>query len=292
MNAMRKWLGLCIALLGGLAPQAAESGEPGRFVIRSSRAAIGEVCKTHGLRLIRELGRPDLFLVAGPEGIPADELQPSVANDLRVGGFERDRKAGLPRSSFPGFGRSNVTILAGSQGVAAQASSSAPWLALAGQPAALLIGVDRVHAAKLLGRGVVVALIDTSVDASHPVLRGAIVPGHDFIADEAGANAAGLDQSTVVILQKKPEKPALNQSTVTILSRNPTPPPVSKLSAASATGGDWSGHGTMVAGLIRAVAPEARIMPLRAFAADGSASLSAVCEPSTLPRMREPGCST
>ena len=69
MNAMRKWFGVSVALLGLAVPQVAEPSEPARFVIRSTRAAIADVCRLHGLQLVRELGRPDLFLVAGPEEI-------------------------------------------------------------------------------------------------------------------------------------------------------------------------------------------------------------------------------
>ena len=271
MNAKRKWLGVSIALLGLAVAQAAEPSEPARFVIRSTRAAIGEVCRLHGLQLVRELGRPDLFLVAGPEGISAADLLPSVANDPRVAGFERDGKARLPRASH-GLGSAGYSVKSGPPA----AASSQGWTVLADQAAALLIGVDQAHARKDLGRGVVVALIDTAVDASHPVLKGAIVPGADFTTDQAGGGSGiGLRQSTVTILNKsdaKGDKGTLSQSTVTILNRQSSPP--GKLSATDA--GDLAGHGTMVAALIRAVAPDARILPLAAFDADGSTSVSAI----------------
>ena len=60
-----------------------------------------------------------------------------------------------------------------------------------------------------------------------------------------------LNQSTAAILEP---------STAAILEGNPLP--------------SHFGHGTMVAGLIHLFAPSAKIMPLKAFNADGTADVS------------------
>jgi hypothetical protein len=73
------------------------------------------------------------------------------------------------------------------------------------------------------------------------------------------STVALLNQSTVALLNESTVA-LLNQSTVALL--NSLPP-------------DF-GHGTMVAGLIHAVAPDARIQPLKAFSADGTGNLSDV----------------
>ena len=65
-----------------------------------------------------------------------------------------------------------------------------------------------------------------------------------------------LNQSTVALLNQSTVA-LLNQSTVGLL--NQLPPAF--------------GHGTMVLGLIHVVAPDARLMPLKAFNADGTGSL-------------------
>jgi subtilisin family serine protease len=100
--------------------------------------------------------------------------------------------------------------------------------------------------------------------------------GYDFTRDQPGASefadlnqstVAILDQSTVAILDGKIFPVALNQSTVAILDQS---------TVAILDGGlpKSFGHGTMVAGLVHLVAPTARILPLKAFRADGTANLS------------------
>jgi hypothetical protein len=71
-----------------------------------------------------------------------------------------------------------------------------------------------------------------------------------------------LEQSTVIILE------GLDQSTVIILESS-----VAKQLAGTTLPADF-GHGTMVASLIAAAAPNAQILPIRAFNADGTANLS------------------
>ena len=71
-----------------------------------------------------------------------------------------------------------------------------------------------------------------------------------------------LDGGTAIILQQE-TTPILDQETTPILDGKKFPA---------------YGHGTMVAGLIHLVAPDAKIMPLRAFGADGSATISQIVQ--------------
>jgi subtilisin family serine protease len=122
-----------------------------------------------------------------------------------------------------------------------------------------------------------VAIIDTGVDPDHPALAGALVPGYDFTRDspdsvsellDLPAPVAGaLQQSTVELLDAKQFVVSLQQSTVEILDQS-TVELLDGKGLPSAFG-----HGTMVAGLVHLVSPGARIMPLKAFHADGSASI-------------------
>ena len=77
------------------------------------------------------------------------------------------------------------------------------------------------------GEGIRVAIIDTGVDRSHPLLAGRLLPGFDFVDYDADPSEVG--------------------------------------SVANAA----YGHGTHVAGLVAMVAPDAKIMPLRALDPDG-----------------------
>lgn len=89
------------------------------------------------------------------------------------------------------------------------------------------------------GSGVMVALLDTGIDAAHPMLAGAIAPGgRDFIDGDG-------DPSDV--------QPGVD------------------------TDGDgavdeMAGHGTMIAGVIRHIAPDATILPVRILDSNGIGS--------------------
>ncbi|GGL85457.1 hypothetical protein GCM10010840_24200 [Deinococcus aerolatus] len=85
-----------------------------------------------------------------------------------------------------------------------------------------------------LGRGVVVAVIDTGLDVSHPVFAGHLT------APESWYDFVGQD----------------------------TDP-----SDVSSSGGDLYGHGTAVASLVLQVAPEARILPIRVLNATGGGTV-------------------
>lgn len=146
------------------------------------------------------------------------------------------------------------------------------------QPGAGIIHLSDARLKYPTGTGVTIAIIDTGVDEKHPALKNVLVPGYDFTRDLAGtaseladldqSTVAILDQSTVAILDGKRYSLRLTQSTVAILDQSTVAIlDGSKLPAAF-------GHGTMVAGLVHLVAPSARILPLKAFRADGSSSLS------------------
>src|SRR5262249_5088957 len=134
----------------------------------------------------------------------------------------------------------------------------------ASQTAATIINLPLVRASYTGAE--TVAIIDTGVDASHPLLTSAVSSGYDFTRDQAGtatdlldldqSTAAILEQSTAAILEQN-QVVVVNQSTAAILEQSTAAileglPP---LPAAF-------GHGTMVAGLVHLTAPTATILPL------------------------------
>jgi subtilisin family serine protease len=138
------------------------------------------------------------------------------------------------------------------------------WHGYVAQPATALIGNDAAHSTfSVGGAGVTVAVIDTGVDPTHPVLRGVLLSGYDFTRNQNG----GSEQTDVNTPPPDPGSSAtalVNQRTVAVLDQR---------TVAVLDNQKYSafGHGTMTAGLVHLVAPQAKIMPLKAFHADGSA---------------------
>ena len=153
------------------------------------------------------------------------------------------------------------------------------WTGYLNQPAVQQLEVD--EAQNSFRGDATVAILDTGIDPDHPLLADRIVPGYDFVNDVAGtasemgdldqSTAVILDQSTAVILDQstavildQSTAVILDQSTAVILDTNDLPPTF--------------GHGTMVAGVIHRVAPEAKLMPLKVFDANGHASVYDIVE--------------
>ena len=133
--------------------------------------------------------------------------------------------------------------------------------------------VDKITLTQALnvatGIGIRIAIIDTGVDEHHPTLVSVLMAGKNYvdsspIPDELN-DPAVLGQATVDVLDQATVD-VLDQSTVDVLDQAT----VDVLDAASHL--PEFGHGTMMAGLVHLVAPNARIIPLKAFDANGSAT--------------------
>jgi subtilisin family serine protease len=145
------------------------------------------------------------------------------------------------------------------------------WHGYAAQPAAQIIRLTDAQNGFNVSDTGIVAVIDTGVDTSHPVLQPVLLPGYDFTRNQAGASEwldvpqlqngdsddNSNDQGPVIV----------QQSSAAILDQS---------SAAILDGGPYSafGHGTMTTGLVHLVAPMAKILPLKAFTSDGTGYLS------------------
>lgn len=139
------------------------------------------------------------------------------------------------------------------------------------QPAVRIIGLgDARYAYNLTGTGVI-AFIDTGVDPNHPALKPVLLAGYDFTRNKSGADETkDLDQSTAAMVDQSTaamvdgQKPFfVNQSTAAMVDQS---------TAAMVDNPQYAafGHGTMVAGVLRLVAPKSKLMPLKAFNSDGS----------------------
>ena len=154
---------------------------------------------------------------------------------------------------------------------------STVWDGYVNQPAAQIVGVSQAQSTfHVTGTGIV-ADIDTGVDPNHPVLQPVLLinqstgcSGYDFTRNQpcgsvmtdftgtppsSSTNVAQVNQSTAAVL---------DQSTAAVLDCNQQTP--CQYAA--------FGHGTMVMGIIHLVAPQAQLLPLKAFSSDGTGDLS------------------
>lgn len=147
------------------------------------------------------------------------------------------------------------------------------WDGYVNQPAAQIVRVLQTQNSFHVSGAGTVAMIDTGVDTQHPVLVPVLVPGYNFINNTSNADeTADVNQSSAAVLDGgSPEPTYVNSSTIAVLNQS---------SAAVLDGGQYSafGHGTMTAGIVHMVAPTAKIMPLKAFSADGTGYLSNIIQ--------------
>ena len=262
------------------------------FLLRAPANRIEAIAARHGLTIIRALDTHahDLYLVRGNAGVSGtpdvrgsdtflaagsgaqQEFVNEIQADPEVTDFELNAVAVAPEvPSGIQLNQSPVEIL-DSLGDLRRVDyfGDQAWVGYVNQRAATAIRVSESHQASGTGAGIV-AIIDTGIDPNHPLLAGSLVTGYDFVRDIEGqasewtdidpGTAAILDQSPVEILDSAVP---LNQSTVGIMNQvTASSLDPSQLPAAF-------GHGTMVAGVVHLVAPTARIMPLKAFNADGT----------------------
>jgi len=147
------------------------------------------------------------------------------------------------------------------------------------QPALTLIRADQA-AGYYGGYGVIVADINSGVDFSHPALQGHLTAGYDFVTAQGSTYAQlnesssnFLDQSSSTFLDTSAGQP-IDSATSAFLTESSSSFLDGGLPPGLITGQNVAyGHGTMVAGLIAAVAPQATIMPLRVFDSNGRADV-------------------
>jgi len=135
------------------------------------------------------------------------------------------------------------------------------------QPASTIIRLPDTQTAYNTTGGGTVAVIDTGVDPSHPVLQSVLVPGYDFTRNtSSGSELTDINQSSI---GSGASPVMVNQESAAILDQQ---------SASNLQQPQYAafGHGTMVSGIVHLVAPSALIMPLKAFKADGTGNLSDV----------------
>src|SRR5881275_1559336 len=263
-KALLFYLFLC-----GLWPSSAAAHH--RFIVRDTAglASLQQACATLGCTVVRSIddgGLNQVFLVTAPLEIDAAVVLAELLNIPGVVNAEQDQAIAL----VTGLNQTGTVPAGLSDTSSVQYFGASVQNGYVNQPAAQIVRVSEAQNTFHVAGSGIVADINTGVDPNHPALQGVLLPGWDFTRNQAGGSEmtdlqppfvspppctdcapATVNQSTAAVL---------DQSTAAVLDGNP------QYAA--------FGHGTMVMGVIHLVAPQAKLLPLKAFHSDGTGLLS------------------
>jgi subtilisin family serine protease len=257
------WLACLVLVVVSACTPAAEAQT--RLIVTDSLGlpGINLTCLLMGCNVVRGLGDPNgqLFLVTLPPILnPVTKLL-QISLQLGVLSVEVDQvvsQQGPVSTGTPSYMTDETPVTY---------YGTTVWQGYLVQTGNQLVRTGQAQAAfNAAGNGVIVADIDTGVDPTHPVLQGVLFDGYDFTRNVSGgselADVSGGPTTSQNNAEASPT--VLDQRTVAVLDQR---------TVAVLDGGSYSdfGHGTMTAGIIHLVAPQAKIMPLKAFSANGSA---------------------
>lgn len=143
------------------------------------------------------------------------------------------------------------------------------WRSYLTQPATGIVRMAETHCGlRATGAGIV-AVIDTGVDATHPVLAGSVLTGYDFTRNSSDTSEDnGVSQASSHVVDGDSVE-WINPATAAT---------VQQASSHVVDDPDHAayGHGTMVAGVVKLTSPTAKILPVKAFGPDGTGRTSSI----------------
>ena len=249
----------------------AQSANQEYIVVLKDGQSIGALNKEHDTKTVRQIPNTSIYLIQADGGDNDDRLLKKLKRDKAVDTVEKNSRIKLRSKNEVSFNPALVQQMASLLDGRTLTTfyGSTVLKSYADQPA---LAVAHVNEARSLstGAGARVAYIDTGVDFYHPALRPWLDPGADLVFNRTASELDGLSQQMASLLDQQMTSLldkrfffALNQQMASLLD-----------------GDDGSdafpsalGHGTLVAGIIHLIAPEARIAPIKAFDAYGNTDL-------------------
>src|SRR5712664_2440649 len=266
----RTWLLSALFVLLWPAPAKADN----RIIVRTTLGLQGlqQLCLLQTCTVVGGLGdvQNQLFLLTTPldpttflgilrslPGIVNAELDQLIS---LLGGLNRVTTPPVALSDSAPFAYYNSTV----------------WNGYANQPAAQRVRVSAAQAQFQVAGSGIVADIDTGVDPNHPAFAGVLLQGYDFTRNQQGASEINdltptdfpVFPPTACSGSTCPQAAIVNQQSAAILDQQSAAILDTNVKYAA------FGHGTMVMGVIHLVAPQAKLLPLKAFKSDGTGYLS------------------
>jgi subtilisin family serine protease len=281
------------ALLISIAPLSALAGD---WIVQvKDPSQLKNLAQQYGAAGVTTLHQgTNLYKFSFPSGPAGAQLASAMRNSSLVRSMEPDQLVGLPKS--PGTARHTVGSLPTNcnayslPGAPPSFSGKTPngyniYLHQAANCIVNAPGVWQKNFNAYHFGSVQVAVIDTGVDFSNPVLKGTSLGSIDVTGanDPAGLltqeTSPMVDQETSPMVDQE-TSPMVDSANTIILNQETSPMVDQETSPMVDQAGnklpDAFGHGTMVAGIIHLVAPNAQILSIKAFNNDGRASLSSL----------------
>lgn len=242
----RRWISLSLGLLIAFAPLCAsaappeERDEPGDLVITLKPGkSIEALNRRYGTTTLEQIRGTDTFRVMAPQ---KNKTLKRLRTDSAV------RKAGVNtkvrRHQTVSFPNDNPVLLPPGSGAQSLYDGQLTKGALSS------LGIETAISLAEGGTDVIVAVLDTGIDPTHPTIAGHLWTNPDDPQNGIDDDGNGFVDDTYGY---------------DFLDDDADPNEVN-------TSGSIVGHGTFIAGLITLAAPRVRIMPLRVLNADGVGS--------------------
>ncbi len=272
-----KWRIFVLSLVLAV-PRLTPAATQNRFIVRSTLGvqALTQLCALPilGCTVVGGLDGSlnQLFLLTTPSMVDPTIFLTTLRATAGIVDAELDQLlsivGGLNKVTTVPSGLSNTTLV--------NYYGASVWQGYVNQPAATIVQVSQAqNTFSVTGAGIV-ADIDTGVDPNHPALQGVLLPGYDFTRNQQGASEINdLTPTDFPAFPPSacsgstcPQPAIVNQSSAAILDQS------SAAILDQNTKYAAFGHGTMVMGVIHLVAPQAKLLPLKAFNSDGTGYLS------------------
>ena len=263
------WVSVSVAQQSG--PEFVVSLKPGQ--------SIAKVTQGTGTRLTRQIPGQSVYLVQANPGNPDTVLQklinnPSVAVAERNQSFRFDSGSGTLLPADANLVQSMAALLDGQTKMNFYGTDVLN--AYVNQTALQIIRLKETRSITT-GAGTRVAYIDTGVDSDHPALRPWLDPGIDLVGSGSVSEFDGLSADLSAWVNRN--TPTLLDNRLAFVLRQSMAALLDDGSGQTAPDLPIAfGHGTLVAGVLHVVAPESRIVPVRAFDTNGNTTLFTLAE--------------